>query len=331
MQRSQRPIMRIPVIGTGKPSPDSRPRLVDASGREPVNPPASLISCASPSMRELAARVDRVSATDATVLISGEAGSGKTMLAHQVHAKSRRGEAPLVVLHAYQAGTAAFDRLVQSAAPTVLVEEVGELPPDAQGALLRLLAEPAQPRVIGTTSANLGEMVARQRFRADLLYRLDVVRLSVPPLRQRAEDIIPLAEYFLSLAARSFGRALLELSPDAEACLLRHTWPGNVRELSNCILESILHCAAPSLGVADLRLRVPAGPEGNLADVLARLCAQDPHDLYRRTDRLVLQWALAKCAGNYVRAASLLGIGRSAFRTKLRRYGLTPAVSRSLG
>lgn len=278
-------------------------------------------------MRELASRVDKVAATDAPLLISGEPGSGKSTVAHQVYANSRRRAAPLLVLHACETVSGAFDRLAAPPAQTVLLEEVGELPPDAQGALLRAMTDPrARPRLIATTSVNLGDMVARQRFRADLLYRLDVVRLSVPPLRQRREDIVPLAQHFLTLAARSFGRQVLELSSDAEAALLLHSWPGNVRELSNCMLESVLLCTAASLGAADLRLRVPAGPEVNLADILSCLCAQDPRDLYRRTDRLVLQWALAKCAGNYVRAASLLGISRNSFRTKVRRYGLVPSV-----
>ena len=314
------------VVG-GVPEPLSQRRLTNARTRDEITPQESLVPCVSPSMRELASRVDTVAVTEAPVLISDEAGTGKSTLAHHIYANSRRRSAPLVILHASEAAGAPFEQLVQPAVRTVLVEEVGELSPDAQSALLRLMTDPhAPPRLIATTSMDLTDMVARGRLRADLLYRLDVVRLNIPPLRERPEDILVLAQHFLVLAAGSFRREVPKLSADAETRLLGHSWPGNVRELGSCILESVLQCSGASVRAADLRLRIPAGPEVDLADILSRLRAVDPRDLYQRTDRLVLQWALDRSSGNHIRAASLLGIGRNSFRTKVRRYGLAPSA-----
>jgi DNA-binding NtrC family response regulator len=169
-------------------------------------------------------------------------------------------------------------------------------------------------------------VVVRHRFRADLLYRLDVIRLNIPPLRERPEDIIPLAQRFLALAAHSCQREVPVLSRNAETRLLEHGWPGNVRELSNCILESVLQSSHRNLDVADLRLHLPTDPEADLGVVLSRLSAGDSTDMYRRTERLLLQWALARCAGNRTRAASLLGIGRGTLREKVRRHHLEGAA-----
>jgi len=162
-------------------------------------------------------------------------------------------------------------------------------------------------------------------LRADLLYRIDVVRLEIPPLRQRPEDIAFLADHFLALAARSFRRDVRGLSPDARDALLHHRWAGNVRELRNCLFESVLRCPNLRLRAADVRLRGPAAtenPEAELIAILSRLHGTYPTDLYTRVHRLLLQWALTTCEGNRIRTAALLGIGRGSLRAKLRRHGL---------
>ena len=172
---------------------------------------------------------------------------------------------------------------------------------------------------------NEREGLQRRRVLADLRYRLDVVRLDIPPLRQRPDDVMFLAEHFLALAARHLRRDVRALAPDACARLLGHRWDGNVRELHNCIFESVLRCLHVRLRAADLHLRVAPSatdPEAELGAALVRLHALHPTDLYARTQRLLLQWALQTCRGNRVRTAALLGVGRGSLRAKLRRHGL---------
>jgi DNA-binding NtrC family response regulator len=293
------------------------------------------LPCVSPQMQLLAASMSRVAATAVPVLICGETGSGKSTLARQLHEDSPRRSAPLVAVLGATARPEVIDGLAQLADRTIVIEEVGELVPAAQDSLVRLLAEQqlrAGVRLITTTSSDLAGLVARRSLRADLLYRLDVVRLDIPPLRQRREDIVFLAEHFLATAARRFRRDVRALSPDACARLLAQRWSGNVRELSSCITESVLHCTQVRLRATDLRFRgggATVDLESEFAGVLARLQIADPDDFHARVDRLILQWTLDMCGGNRIRTAALLGIGRGSLRAKLRRHGLDTRLSAS--
>ena len=286
------------------------------------------LPCVSPQMQALAAVVARVAATAVPVLICGETGTGKSTLAQQVYEDSPRRGAPLVVLQAATATADMVNGLAALDGQTVLLEEAGELAPAAQDTLVRLLnTAPTDGgfRLLTTSSQDLGALANRKVLRADLLYRIDVVRLEIPPLRLRPEDVVFLAEHFLALAARRFRRDVGGLGADARDTLLRHRWPGNVRELRNCISESVLRCNHRRLGAGDLQLRTVAAsddPEAELVATLARLHAAYPTDLYGRMQRLLLQWALAACDGNRIRTAALLGIGRGSLRAKLRRHGL---------
>jgi len=285
------------------------------------------LPCVSAAMQALAASVARVAATDVPVLICGEIGSGKSTLARQICEDSPRRGAP-IILQCATATPEVIAGLAQVSDRCVLLEEIGELAPGAQDSLVCLLA--AQPprngvRLITTSNRDLGELTERHGMRTDLRYRLDVVRLDIPPLRQRREDIIFLAEHFLAVAGRTFHRDVCALSPDARARLLDHRWPGNVRELRNCVMESVLHCPHVRIRAADVRLRTAAAgadPEAELAAALSRLHAAQPGELHARLQRLLLQWAMNVCGGNRIRAATLLGIGRGSLRAKLRRHGL---------
>ncbi len=291
-------------------------------------PDERYLPCVSPQMQVLAASISRVAATEVPVLICGEAGSGKSSLARQLHEDSPRRNGPLVVVQGATATPEVIDRLAQLTDRTIVIEEVGDLVPAVQDSLVRLLTE--QPlrtplRLITTTSCDLGVLAARQSLRTDLLYRLDVVRLEIPPLRQRREDVIFLAEHFLATAARRFRRDVRALSPDACVRLLEQRWNGNVRELSNCITESVLHCTQARLRAIDLRLHGGGATidlEAEFAGVLARLHVAHPREFHARAEQLILQWALEACDGNRIRTAALLGIGRGSLRAKLRRYGL---------
>jgi DNA-binding NtrC family response regulator len=300
-------------------------------------PDERYLPCVSPKMQVLAASLSRVAATQVPVLICGETGSGKSALARQLHEDGPRREAPLVIVLGATARPGNIDDLAQLADRTIVIEEVGDLVPAAQDRLMRLLTEQHPRRslqLITTTSCDLAALVARQSLRADLLYRLDVVRLDIPPLRQRREDIIFLAEHFLVTAAHRFRRDVRALSPDAHARLLEERWPGNVRELSNCITESVLHCKQVRLRAGDLRLRGGGAPidlAAEFADVLARFQVAHPHEFHLGVERLILQWALDACEGNRIRAATLLGIGRGSLRAKLRRHGLDGPVTDTPG
>lgn len=290
--------------------------------------PGPFLRCVSVPMQALAASLARVAATTVPVLICGETGSGKSALARQIYEDSPYHDHPLLVIHAATATLPAIEALRDDEPATVLIEEVGDLPPSAQDALIRVVSR--QPgrgglRLLSTTSRDLADLVERHSLRADLAYRLDVVRLEIPPLRQRPEDILHLAEHFLVQAARSFKRDVRAFAPDAEERLRGHSWPGNVRELHNCITESVLYCLHMRLRASELRIRMATGsitPESELSAILSRVHAAHPRDFYTYAQRALLQWALCSCGGNRVRTAAFLGIGRGALRAKLRRFGL---------
>jgi DNA-binding NtrC family response regulator len=292
------------------------------------DPRERYLPCVSPQMQALAAVLSRVAATAAPLLICGETGTGKSTLAQQVHEDSPRRGTSMVVLQASSVTVDAVNALANLEGRGILLEEISELAPAVQDSLVRLLNTTQTEsglRLISTTSQDLVALATRKVLRADLLYRIDVVRLDIPPLRQRPDDIVFLAEHFLALAARSFRRDVRGVGLDARDVLARHRWAGNVRELRNCIFESVLRCPHRRLGAADLQLRVPTmaeDPEAELAATLSRLHAASPTDLYARAQRLLLQWALAACDGNRIRTAALLGIGRGSLRAKLRRHGL---------
>jgi diguanylate cyclase (GGDEF)-like protein len=255
----------------------------------------SRLAYRSPAMEALLATGRKVAHTDTTVLITGESGTGKEMLASTLHELSGRHERPMVVVdcsaiaptlieselfgHERGAFTGAHarkrGRLAQADGSTVFLDEIGDLPLDLQSKLLRFVQEKqftpvggVQParvdvRIVAATNADLREKVAGGRFRADLFHRLNVVRLHVPPLRERPEDIVHLAGVFLKQFAALYRRPAHHFTPRAEAALEAYRWPGNVRELQNLILTSVLFCEGPEVDVEDLHgLAGTAGPEG---------------------------------------------------------------------
>ncbi len=298
---------------------------------------------ASEAMRRLAGLVARVAPRDVTVLIGGESGTGKERVAEAVWRASRRAGRPFVRFNcaALVADLAeaelfghvrgAFTGAVRSRAGlfgeadvgTILLDEIGELAPGLQGKLLRVLQEgevravgeererKVDVRVVAATNRDLKDMVARGTFREDLYYRLRVVELRVPPLRERPEDIPVLARHFLDRFATRFG---LPLPPPSEALLDRlraHPWPGNVRELENA-LESLV--ALSPAGAFDLSL-LP----GPAAPAAAPLGLRQRVEAYERG--LVAE-ALRSSRGNRSEAARLLGISRVTLHDKLNKYGL---------
>ena len=235
-------------------------------------------------MHDLLARTQQVAATDATVLLSGESGTGKELLARTLHEMSPRRKKPLVVvdcsaiaatladseLFGHEAGayTGASQRrvgrLAEADAGTILLDEIGELPLDVQGKLLRFVQEKqltavggnrprkVDVRILAATNRDLEREAATGRFRGDLFHRLNVVNLVVPPLRTRPDDILFLAEHFLARFSTLYQKEPRRLSPSATIALLRHSWPGNVRELQHRIMQAVIFCPREELGPADL-------------------------------------------------------------------------------
>ena len=298
-------------------------------------------SVQAPEMKAIHAALVRIAPGSISVLILGETGVGKDVLAEQIHRMSPRASGPFLRLncgalteslleselfgHERGAFTGAWQSkpgLLESAqGGTVFLDEIGELPLHLQVKLLQVLETRevlrvggVRPRAIdvrflSATNRDLHEEVRRGRFRQDLLFRLEGFAVRVPPLRQRTEEILPLAHTFVAFAARELGRPAPEISPEAERELLALPWPGNIRQLRNTIERAVLLCGGriePShLGRPhDAESRHPATP--------------DPDD---EEHRRILA-ALEQCAGNQTRAAKQLGVARSTLVLRLERYGI---------
>ncbi len=312
----------------------------------------------SRAWKETLRHVGLVAPSETTVLITGESGTGKEVIANLIHQGSARTGKPFVAIncaalpeqlleselfgHEKGAFTGAMatkiGRLEQAAGGTLFLDEVAEMSPVVQAKLLRVLQERefhrlggtrtlrADVRLLAATNRDLDRAIARGEFREDLFYRLNVFAIRVPALRERPEDILPLAEFFLEDLGRSMGRPAAGISRDARGWLLSHPWPGNARELRNTIERAILLCD----GGLITREHLPPAPGRD--GVSAR-----PHDGVARLDgapfpplgmdlesveRSLVQKALGESGGNKSKAARLLGLTRAQLYTRLEKYGL---------
>jgi DNA-binding NtrC family response regulator len=311
----------------------------------------------APSMREVYRVIDRVAPTDATVLINGESGTGKELAARALHKHSRRGKGPFIALncsalpgelieselfgHVRGAFTGADrDRqgLFEAAqGGTLFLDEIGELHAAAQAKLLRALEErvvtpvgataprEVDVRVVAATHRALDEMAAQGQFREDLLYRLKVITLLLPPLRERREDIVPLALHFIADLAKRHNRRALQLSDAARAAILVYPWPGNVRELRNALERAVVLADGERIEVTDLpvqisetRVSLPAA-EAVAADVPFVQARERAVDAFERT---YLTAALEKHDGNVSATARFLGMHRQSLQKMLKRLGI---------
>lgn len=306
----------------------------------------SALIVASPSMQELFGLAAQVAKTDATVLLLGESGTGKDLLARAIHEESNRKAGPFVKvdcaalpealleseLFGYEKGaftnavTRKPGRLELAQGGTLFLDEVGEMSLPLQAKLLRTLEERAFERVGGTTTVtvdarfiaatnrNLEEALREGRFREDLYFRLNVFPLSVPPLRRRREDISPLAKVFLARYAKKYGKAVADLSPEALSLLRRYPWPGNVRELEHAIERAVILSERPILGPEDIGLDLLALGMGDGLEGEGMTLAE--------LEREYISRVLKKVRGHKGRAAKILGINRKTLLEKRRRYGL---------
>ncbi len=307
---------------------------------------------ASAAMRSVQKAIGMLADSDASVLITGETGTGKEVVARAIHRHGRRAARPFVAIncaaipaellesqlfgHTRGAFTGAVaDALGSFRAAdggTLFLDEIGDMAASLQAKLLRVLQErvvtplggkpiPIDVRIISATHQDLAVAVRSGRFREDLFYRLGVVPLALPPLRERLADIVELAEFFLSL----FGTPARRLSAEAAALLLAHPWPGNVRELRNAMERAAVLGRRPVVGVEELAFLRVAAP------VAVEAAGTDLPAAVERLERAMISRALAEASGNRSEAARRLGIHRQLLHEKLRRYGMEASGIRTPG
>jgi two-component system, NtrC family, response regulator len=315
-------------------------RLAEAS---PATAIRRIITASEP-MLKVCRSIERLAATNVTVLLVGESGTGKEALANALHELGPRAKAPFVAIncgaipenlleselfgHERGAFTGAVARSVgkieQAQKGTLFLDEIGDLPLPLQVKLLRFLQEqvieriggrgtiPVDVRVVSATNQDLEQLVAEGRFRADLLYRLNAVTVRIPPLRERPGDTLLLARWFLALFNREFSRNLRGFSEASVAAIDAHDWPGNVRELENRMKRAVVMAEGRLVDAADLELAEPRVPEVTLDLRAARL----------RAERDVLTQALARGSNSLSAVAKLLGISRPTLYGLLETHGL---------
>jgi len=334
-----------------------------------VRPPAPMLH--SPAVRKLYEMVDEVAPTMTNILILGETGVGKEVLARAVHRSSPRRNKPFLAINCaalsenlleselfgYERG--AFTGAVSSKAGlletaeggTVFLDEVGEMPPSTQAKLLRVLEErkvwrlgSLKPlridvRIVAATNRNLQEEVETKRFRADLYYRLNGLSFMLPPLRQRVEEIRPLAEQFRRSAAEAIGKAEPRIDSDVIVALERYAWPGNIRELRNAIERAVLLARDGAIDLDDLPDEIrsarseeppppqeppppPPAPREPLKTLPTDSSEGNLQAEMERLEKARIVDALEQCHGNQTRAAELLGITRRMLISRLERYDI---------
>jgi len=310
----------------------------------------------SAPMQEIFATIERVAPTRATVLLAGESGVGKDLIARAIHFKSPRRDRPLVKINCtalpenlmeselfgYEKGaftganTSKPGRFEQADTGTVFLDEIGDVPPAIQVKLLRVLQEREferlgsnktrhiDVRIIAATNQDLRAALEQGTFREDLYYRLNVVPLNIPPLRERTEDIPFLAEHFVKKLAAANASPVESISEGAIQRLLGYHWPGNVRELENVIERSLVLCSGTRLEAEDMRLdTAPRARERTAggADFLPEGVTLDEYE------QSIIREALRRAAGNKSQAARLLGLTRNALRYRLSQMGLESATA----
>lgn len=297
----------------------------------------------SAAMRPVLDIVARVGPSDANVLITGENGTGKGVIARAIHAVSARAAKSLVTVNMGGITEALFEselfghvkgaftdaksdrvgRIELAEGGTLFLDEIANLPLNQQAKLLRVLetgeyervgssrTQKADVRLISATNADPHQEVASGRFRQDLLFRLNTIEIHLPPLRERPEDIPLLAEHCLREQTRRYRKEVRGFDPGALEALRRYAWPGNVRELEHAVERGVLMCREGVIQAPDLGLRASREAEPRLED----LSLED-------VERLMIRKALARFGGSAIKAAEALGLSRSAFYRRLEKYGL---------
>jgi DNA-binding NtrC family response regulator len=314
----------------------------------------------SAKMQEVLATVERIAPTNSTVLLGGESGAGKDLIARAIHQHSRRASGPFVKINCtaipenlleselfgYEKG--AFTGAVSSKPGkfeladkgTIFLDEIGDVPGTIQVKLLRVLQDreferlggtktlKVDVRVVAATNQDLRAALEQGSFREDLYYRLNVVPINIPPLRERKEDIPYLVDHFIERFARGSGKAIRGITPAAQKALMEFHWPGNVRELENIIERAVALSAGDTLDLADIRLDLsPSRPTGgdvtSAAMSVGGATAFPPSGVtLEQFEDDIIKEALRRAGGNKSQAARLLGLSRNALRYRLSKMGV---------
>ena len=297
----------------------------------------------APSMRPVIEMIQRVAPSDANVLITGENGTGKSLIAQALHALSPRASHSMITVNMGGLSETLFEselfghvkgaftdaktdragRFELADESSLFMDEIANIPLNQQAKLLRVIETGefervgssktlhANVRIISATNANLADEVAAGRFRQDLLFRLNTIEISLPPLRDRREDIMPLAKKFLADHAQRYRKELAGFDETARDRLMQHSYPGNVRELDHVIERAVLMARGPQIKTADLGLTTAGGESKTVEDMSLE-----------EVEAFLIKKALARNNGNARKAAEALGLSRSAFYRRLQQYGL---------
>jgi DNA-binding NtrC family response regulator len=325
---------------------DAENQLLRDQGREPF-------IADSAAMQPVLQMLQRVAPTDANVLILGENGTGKGVIARHLHALSKRAEQPLIKVNMGGIAESVFEaemfghvrgaftdaksdrigRFELADGGTLFLDEVANIPPAQQPKLLRVLEDGELERVgssrtltvdvrlISATNAELPAEVEAGRFRRDLLFRLNTVEIRLPPLRERVEDIAPMAKDFLARCSKRYEREGLAFAPSALRALSAHRWPGNVRELSHAVERAVLMASgaqvqADDLGLGALTLSTPAPATAATTGTASGSATLE------QAEQAMIRNALDQCQGNIQKTAEMLGLSRAAVYRRLEKYGL---------
>lgn len=335
-------------------SHNGRDEVTDALQRLVAHLGAQQFIGSAPSFWATIEKIPRVASCDATVLLVGDTGTGKELCARAIHYFGSRANKPFVPINCGSMPSELFENelfgheqgaftdarqsrrglIAETEGGTLFFDEVDSLPLSAQVKLLRFLQErqyrplgghyrQADVRVIAATNQNLPAKVQSGAFREDLFYRLKVVTLHLPPLRERQEDILPLAIHFLKTSAHEYKRTVTELSAGAMHKLTSYTWPGNVRELENVIRQAVVLASGPTIRARDLQfeIEVPELSEPVFGESLQTAKAR----LIEEFERAYLENALVACAGNISKAARHARKDRRSFFALLKKYSLVPS------
>ena len=316
-------------------------RMTDAC--HPAQSKGAMYWGTSKPMTDILKSIQKIAPTDATVLITGENGTGKDVLAREIHAHSLRNGKPMVAVDAgaitetlfeselfghvkgafTDAHTDHMGKFEQADGGTLFLDEIGNIPLHLQAKLLRAIqsrsvvrvggseAIPVNIRLICATNMDLDALVREGRFREDLYYRINTVHIALPPLRERKEDILPLAQLFLDRYAQKYHRPLTGIAEAAAQALKEYRWSGNIRELQNCIEKAVILSEGTTLTEKDLQLERSVKP-----DVTTIRAVNESEE-----ERLVRD-AMERTGGNISAAAKMLGVSRPTLYAKLKKYGL---------
>ena len=297
----------------------------------------------SPAMVSIRKTLDKIAPTEATVLITGENGTGKDVLAREVHARSLRSGKPMVAVDAGAITETLFEselfghvkgaftdahtdhvgKFEQADGGTLFLDEIGNIPLHLQAKLLRAIqsrsivrvggteSRPVNIRLICATNMDLEALVREGRFREDLYYRINTVHIALPPLRERKEDIVPLAQMFMERFAIKYHRPLTGLALEAAAALKECRWSGNIRELQNCIEKAVILSEGNDLTEKDMQLEHASRPSGTTVKAISEA-----------DEERMVRDAMERASGNISSAAKMLGVSRPTLYAKLKKYGL---------